>query len=245
MKLVLVGYGRMGQAVEEIATKRGHDIVARFDPLLATRILDTQTLTEADVAIEFSTPKTAPGNIEDLAKAGINIVSGTTGWYDHLPQTAATVNAASTGLIYAPNFSLGVHIVQEIAKLTGQMSDFVKDYEVTIHESHHKYKVDVPSGTAIAIANTLLDQISSKNKWTSGFPPSQPNSDTLYITSKREGENPGTHVIRLENEHESIEIAHQANNRDGFALGAVLAAEWIFGKVGVFTLCDMFPKEGS
>lgn len=245
MKLVLVGYGRMGQAVEEIATKRGHDIIAKFDPLLPTRILDSQILTEADVAIEFSTPKTAPQNIEDLAKAGINTVSGTTGWYDHLPQTTATVNATSTGLIYAPNFSLGVHIVQEIAKFAGQMSNFVMDYEVTIHESHHKHKVDEPSGTAITIANTLVDQIYSKNKWASGSPPTQPDSDTLYITSTREGENPGSHVIRFENEHERIEIAHQASSRDGFALGAVLAAEWIVGKVGVFTLRDMFPREDT
>ncbi len=245
MKLALVGYGRMGQTVEKIATKRGHNIVEKIDPHLATHIRGSQTLPEVDVAIEFSTPKAAPKNIADLAAAGVNTVSGTTGWHNNLQQTTETVNAAGTGLIYAPNFSLGIHIVEEIAKLAGQMSNFVGSYESSIHESHHKHKVDEPSGTAIAIANTLVDQISSKDNWTSGSPPTQPDPDTLYITSTREGENPGNHIIKFENEHERIEIAHQASNRDGFALGAVLAAEWIFGKVGVFTLRDMFPREDT
>ena len=243
MKIALVGYGRMGKSVEETAAKRGHDIVAKIDPNLETSILDCPTLVEAEVAIEFSTPETAPANIQHLAAKGINTVSGTTGWYDALNETTEAVAANGTGLIYAPNFSLGIHILLELITIAGRMSHFVKDYEATIYESHHKHKIDVPSGTAITVAETLLKLMPSKSKWASALLSVESDLNTIPIKSEREGENPGRHVIKFQSVHDSIEISHQAHNRDGFALGAVLAAEWIFGKAGIFTLKDMFPNE--
>ncbi len=241
--MALVGYGRMGKSVEETATKRGHDIVAKIDPNLETNILDCPTLVEAEVAIEFSTPETAPANIKDLVARGISTVSGTTGWYDVLDETTVAVEASGVGLIYAPNFSLGVHILLELTKVAGRMSQLVKNYEMTIYESHHKNKIDIPSGTAIALADNLLEQIPSKSKWTSTLTSIEYDSNTIPIKSERKGENPGRHVVEFQSIYDSFEISHQAHSRDGFALGAVLAAEWICGKAGVFTLTDMFPKE--
>ena len=243
MKIALVGYGRMGKSIEKVATARGHDVVAKIDPNLSTSILNCPALVEAEVAVEFSTPKTAPVNIRQLATKGIQIVSGTTGWYEALDKTTEAVEASGTGLIYAPNFSLGVHILMELARVAGRMSHLVKGYETTVHESHHKYKLDTPSGTAISLVDALLEQIPSKTGWVLGFSPGKSDAETIHITSEREGENPGKHVIDLKSEHDHIEIAHQAHSRDGFALGAVLAAEWICGKVGIFTLNDMFTEQ--
>ena len=243
MKIALVGYGRMGKSVEKVATARGHDVVAKIDPNLSTSILNCPALVEAEVAVEFSTPETAPVNIRQLATKGIQIVSGTTGWYEALDKTTEAVEASGTGLIYAPNFSLGVHILMELARVAGRMSHLVKGYETTVHESHHKYKLDTPSGTAISLADVLLEQIPSKTGWVLGFSPGKSEPETIHITSERKGENPGKHVIDLKSEHDHIEIAHQAHSRDGFALGAVLAAEWICGKVGIFTLNDMFTEQ--
>ena len=243
MKIALVGYGRMGKSIEKVATARGHDVVAKIDPNLSTSILNCPALVEAEVAVEFSTPETAPVNIRQLATKGIQIVSGTTGWYEALDKTTEAVEASGTGLIYAPNFSLGVHILMELARVAGRMSHLVKGYETTVHESHHKYKLDTPSGTAISLADVLLEQIPSKTGWVLGFSPGKSDAETIHITSEREGENPGKHVIDLKSEHDHIEIAHQAHSRDGFALGAVLAAEWICGKVGIFTLNDMFTEQ--
>ena len=243
MKIALVGYGRMGKAIEKVATARGHDVVAKIDPNLSTSILNCPALVEAEVAVEFSTPETAPVNIRQLATKGIQIVSGTTGWYEALDKTTEAVEASGTGLIYAPNFSLGVHILMELARVAGRMSHLVKGYETTVHESHHKYKLDTPSGTAISLADALLEQIPSKTGWVLGFSPGKSDAETIHITSEREGENPGRHVIDLKSEHDHIEIAHQAHSRDGFALGAVLAAEWICRKVGIFTLNDMFTEQ--
>tara|TARA_A100001037_G_C15149195_1_gene638091 strand:+ start:4903 stop:5655 length:753 start_codon:yes stop_codon:yes gene_type:complete len=243
LKIALVGYGRMGKSVEKVATARGHDIVAKIDPNLSTSIVNCPALVEAEVAVEFSTPETAPANIQQLATKGIQTVSGTTGWYEALDKTTEAVQANGTGLIYAPNFSLGVHILMELVRVAGRMSHLVKGYETSIHESHHKYKLDTPSGTAISLADALLEQIPSKTRWVLGLPSVESDAETIHITSEREGENPGRHVIDLRSEHDNIEISHQAHSRDGFALGAVLAAEWICGKVGIFTLNDMFTEK--
>ena len=242
MKLALVGYGKMGHAVEDVAVERGHEVVARIDPTLDTKDISAETLGGADVAIEFTMPGVAVDNITALAAARVNTVVGTTGWHERLAEAAAAVNAAGTGMVHAANFSLGVNLFLRLARVAAKMADALGEYDVHVREAHHRHKVDHPSGTAIALADILVEELARKESWSADLPDGEPHPQVLYVASERVGETAGSHVVGLEGPDDRIELRHEARTRAGFARGAVTAAEWIRGRSGVFTLDDMLAE---
>ncbi len=242
MKLALVGYGKMGKAVQDVALERGHTVVARIDPTLDTGDIGTEALGGADVAIEFTLPNVAVGNIKALAAAGVDAVVGTTGWHDRLDEAAAAVNDAGTGMVHATNFSLGVSLFLRLARSAAKMADALSEYDVHVREAHHQHKMDHPSGTAITLADILIEELAGKESWSATLPDGAPLPQVLYVVSERAGDAAGTHVIGLEGPDDRIELRHEARTRVGFAKGAVAAAEWIRGRSGVFTLDDMLAE---
>ncbi len=244
MKVALVGYGRMGRAVEEAATERGHEVVARID--LAENPDATgptkDRLAGAEVAIEFTVPEAAPANLVALAAAGIDVVSGTTGWYDRLDEVRSAVAAAGTGLVYAPNFSLGVQAFFRLVRAAGQLAERLTDWDVHVLEAHHRHKVDHPSGTARKLAELLLQELSRKSRWELGPAAGPADPTVLQVSAVRAGEIAGIHSVGLEGPDDRIELRHEARGRAGFAKGAVAAAEWIRGRPGTFTLDDMLSE---
>ena len=242
MKIALIGYGRMGQAVEQVAFERAHEVVARIDPGLDSGGVSPEALNDAEVAIEFSVSAAAIQNITALARAGVDAVVGTTGWHAELGQAATAVDEAGTGLIYAPNFSLGVYLFLRLARDAGRMVDMLEEYDVHVWESHHRHKIDHPSGTAVQLADTLVGQLSRKVRWSEAPPGGAPDPQVLYVASQRAGEVAGTHVVGLEGPDDRVELRHEARNRTGFARGAVTAAEWIRGRSGVYTLDNMLAE---
>jgi 4-hydroxy-tetrahydrodipicolinate reductase len=242
MKVALVGYGKMGRAVDNVATERGHEVVARIDPTLDTDKIDAETLGGADVAIEFTAPGAALGNITALAAAGVDAVVGTTGWHGRLDEATASVNGAGTGMVHATNFSLGVNIFLRLARAAAKMADALDEYDIHIREAHHRHKIDHPSGTAITLADILIEELARKESWSADLPDGEPHPQVLYVASERVGETAGSHVLGLEGPDDRIELRHEARTRAGFARGAVAAAEWIRGRSGVFTLDDMLAE---
>ena len=237
VKIALLGYGRMGREVESVAQEEGHEIVARLDGPDAR--IDRESLAGADVAVDFTLPAAAVGNIRAVADAGVDLVVGTTGWYDRMDEARAAVEAAGTGMIWAANFSLGVHLFFRAARALAEMADELAAYDVHVHEAHHRHKVDHPSGTARRLADILVEALDRKERWESGPPEGAPDPATLLVTSTRAGEIPGTHRVGLEGPDDRLELVHEARGRRGFARGAVTAARWIRGRAGVFTLDDM------
>lgn len=229
MKIALLGYGRMGQAIEKVALERGHEIVIRKDiePLEVD-------LGIADVAIDFSHPKAAFDNIKSCIDKGVAVVSGTTGWLDRFEEIKEYCSEKDGSFIYASNFSIGVNLFFNLNAYLAQMMQHIKGYEVSMEEIHHVHKLDAPSGTAITLANDILPH-SEKNNWTI----SSRAKDQLHINVKREGEVPGTHSVSYTSAIDALEIKHTAFNREGFALGAVVAAEWLKDKKGVFNMKDV------
>lgn len=229
MKIALLGYGRMGKAIEKIAEKRGHEIVAKIDK---NNPLDS--LNNADVAINFSIPNAALANITNALNVGIPVVCGTTGWLDHKKEVDALCNKLEGAFLYASNFSLGVNLFFELNKKLASYMQGFPEYKIEIEEIHHTQKLDAPSGTAITLAEGVIDN-SEHEQWhldgevQEGFP----------IKALRENDVPGTHTVSYHSEIDSIEITHIAHSRTGFALGAVVAAEWILGKKGVFGMRDV------
>lgn len=247
MKIALVGYGRMGRAVEAVAAERGHDVVARIDLNEngdATE-LSQERLAGAQMAVEFSVPEAAASNISALAAAGIDVVCGTTGWYDRLPEVRDAVAAAGTGLVYAPNFSLGVQAFFRLARAAGQLAERLADWDVHILEAHHRHKKDHPSGTARQLAELLLEELSRKKGWELGPIAGPVDPSILQVSAVRAGEITGIHSVGLEGPDDRIEVRHEARGRAGFARGAVAAAEWIRGRPGTFTLDDMLKETWS
>lgn len=245
MRIALIGYGRMGRSVEEVAGSAGHQIVAR---LRSADNRDSQGLTEerlggAEVGIDFTEPDAVTANIEGAAAVGLDLVVGTTGWYDQLDRMRDVIREAGTGLIYAPNFSLGTQIFFRLARAAGRLIDRLQGYDVFVLESHHRHKLDHPSGTARRLAEILLAEVSTKTRWEQapGVGPAEP--DVLQVGSIRAGENPGLHVVGVEGRDDQIELRHQARGRSGFARGAVMAAEWVHGRRGVFTIDDMLAEK--
>lgn len=229
MNIGLFGYGKMGKMIEQIAQDRGHTIVAKIDA--DTSDIDYTTL---DVAIDFSTPDAAFGNITECFKNGVPVISGTTGWLEKYAEAVAICQQNQGGFIYASNFSLGVNIFFELNAHLAKMMANLEQYKVSMEEIHHTQKLDAPSGTAITLAEGIIKN-SSYEKWELD----KSDAMTIPIKSVREGMVPGTHSIRYESSVDQIEIKHEAFNREGFALGAVIAAEWIQGKTGVFTMKDV------
>ena len=229
MKIALLGYGRMGKEIEKVALQRGHTIVIRSKSDSIYNIL------EADVAIDFSIPNSAVNNISNCIENQIPIISGTTGWLENYDQMVDLCNEKNGAFIYASNFSLGVNIFFELNNQLAKMMNSLSDYDITMEEIHHTKKLDAPSGTAITLAEGIIKN-SSKSAWDLN---GKASKEIIPIASKRTGDVPGTHSIDYSSEVDSIEIKHTAHNRKGFALGAVVAAEWILNKKGVFTMKDV------
>ena len=230
MKIALLGYGKMGKAIEKIAEERGHTVVLKISD-----DIENYNIKTANVAIDFSIPEAAVKNISSCIKKGVPIISGTTGWlkdYDNMINLAKEKNGA---FIYASNFSLGVNIFFELNKQLAQMMSNLKQYKVDLEEIHHTQKLDAPSGTAITLAESIIKQ-TNYNDW---ILDNTKDSNTIMIKSKRIKDVPGTHFVNYNSEVDTISISHTAHNREGFALGAVIAAEWIIGKTGVFTMNDV------
>lgn len=231
MNIALLGYGRMGQTIEKIAIKRGHNIVLKVDKG------DTNyDITKADVAIDFSIPDVAFGNITNCLKNNVPVISGTTGWLDKYDDAIAICKEHKGAFIYASNYSLGVNIFFELNKTLAKMMSNLKQYNVTMEEIHHTQKLDAPSGTAISLANDLIAKHDSYKAWELD---KATNDKNIPIVAKRIKDVPGTHTVDYTSEVDTIHIEHVAHNRQGFALGAVVAAEWIVGKTGVFTMNDV------
>ena len=229
MRIALLGYGRMGKAIEKIALDRGHEIVIRKD----VEPLDAD-LSLADVAIDFSHPSAAFDNIVQCIDAGVPVVSGTTGWLDRYEEARTYCIAKEGAFLYASNFSIGVNLFFNLNGYLARMMSKLKDYEVSMEEVHHIHKLDAPSGTAITLAQEILRN-SEKSNWSID----KASDEDLLINVKRQGEVPGTHTVLYDSEVDSIEIRHTAHSRTGFALGAVVAAEWLRDKKGVFEMSDV------
>lgn len=229
MKIALLGYGRMGQAIEQIAISRGHDIVIK------TSSNTGYNIKEADVAIDFSIPDAAFNNISNCLNNDVPVISGTTGWLDKYNDAVSLCEKNKGAFIYASNFSLGVNIFFELNEILAKMMTKLEDYKVDIEEIHHTKKLDAPSGTAITLAEGVIKNHSQYSNWKLD----ESTENTLPITAKRIPDVPGTHIITYKNDIDTIKIEHEAHSRQGFALGAVIAAEWIIGKTGVFTMKDV------
>jgi 4-hydroxy-tetrahydrodipicolinate reductase len=229
MKIALLGYGKMGKEIEKIAIKRGHTISHKID---SSNI--NFSLTNTDIAIDFSIPKGAVTNITNCFEQHIPVISGTTGWLDSFNEIVTLCEEKQGAFIYASNFSLGVNLFFELNKKLAKMIANFSDYEVSIEEIHHTQKLDAPSGTAITLANNIIVN-SDYTNWKLG----ENSEKTIPIRAKRIENVSGTHSIQYNSEIDSIEIKHTAYNRKGFALGAVIAAEWLIGKTGVFTMKDV------
>jgi 4-hydroxy-tetrahydrodipicolinate reductase len=230
MKIALLGYGRMGKTIEQIAIKRGHTIVLAIDKDDAN-----YDIKKADVAIDFSIPTVAFNNISNCINNGVPVISGTTGWLENYDNAVALCEEKKGAFIYASNFSLGVNIFFELNKILAKMMSNLKQYNVSMEEIHHTQKLDAPSGTAISLANDIVAQNSNYKGWKLD----EASETIIPITAKRIEDVPGTHTVTYKSEVDTINIEHIAHNRQGFALGAVIAAEWIVGKTGVFTMNDV------
>ena len=235
MKLALIGYGKMGHAIEQVAVKRGHEILLRITSANKHE-LDEANLRNVDVAIEFTNPVVAKENVILCLKAGVNVVCGTTGWNTDLAEAAAKAKEMGRGFLHASNFSVGVNIFFEVNKLLATLMDGRTEYDITIEETHHTQKKDAPSGTAITLAEQIIYGLSNKDHWSLNR---ADNKDAVQIIAHRVENVPGTHKVTYSSAIDDIEIIHTAHNREGFALGAVLAAEYIKGKTGVFSMKDI------
>lgn len=234
MKIALIGYGKMGKEIEQVALSRGHEIVLKIS-IDNLGDFTHENLKKADVAIEFTAPDAALKNIFTCIDAELPIVVGTTGWNKHLNEVKEYCLNKNGTLLYASNFSIGVNLFFALNKYLAELMASYEQYNVTIEEIHHTQKLDAPSGTAISLANDILAVHPTKKQW------SLEKNDTqnLFIQVKRIDPVPGTHRIKYSSEIDDIEITHTAHNRKGFATGAVIAAEWVFGKKGIYTMNDV------
>jgi 4-hydroxy-tetrahydrodipicolinate reductase len=246
MKIALFGYGKMGKIIEKIATDRRHEIVLKIDKDNLHEATP-ENLQQADVAIEFSTPATVLSNIDLCFEAGVPVIVGTTGWYEQLPEVKQKCIDTNSTLLYGSNYSVGVNVFFHVNRLLAKIMNNYPYYDVQVEEIHHTQKLDSPSGTAITIAEGIIDGLEAKQNWKNVLvDDSAPVTDDLLqnnellIESLRIENVPGTHTVMYDSEVDSIEFKHTAHNRNGFALGAVLAAEWVQDKKGFYQVTDMF-----
>lgn len=235
MKIALVGYGKMGKAIEEVALQRGHEILYRID-LESQDLLQPEHLSQADVAIEFSTPQTAWDNINKCFDARLAVVCGSTGWLDKWDQVTERCRKEGQSFLYSSNFSIGVNLFFQINKRLAELMKGQNQYEISMEEIHHTEKKDAPSGTAITLAGQIIEVLPGKNKWVNK---TTSDPEAVSIISKRIDPAPGTHIVRYTSEVDDIEIRHTAHSRKGFATGAVVAAEWLKGKKGIYSMNDV------
>jgi 4-hydroxy-tetrahydrodipicolinate reductase len=235
MRIALIGYGKMGKEIEKIALDRGHEIVLKID-ITNPEDLTIENLKLADVAIEFTTPASAVANYKLCFEAGIPVVSGTTGWLEQLPAVQQLCKKLDGTFFYASNYSLGVNIFFALNQKLAELMAKTSEYKVEMKEIHHTQKLDAPSGTAITLAEGIIENIPELKTWVN-----QSTNDRaeIGIISEREGQVPGTHIIKYDSEVDYIEITHLAKNRKGLAFGAVLAAEYSFEKKGILSMNDL------
>ncbi len=231
MNIALIGYGKMGKEIEKIALQRNHTIGLKIDKTEAATF-NKQDLKSIDVAIEFSTPETVLKNIEICFDAGTPVVVGTTGWYQNFKEVELNCHQKKATLFHATNYSVGVNLFMKVNAYLAQLMNNYPNYEVSMEEIHHIHKLDKPSGTAITLANQIIEKLDHKIGWSI----TENTPDKLFIKDIREGEVPGTHIIKYQSSIDDIEIMHKAHNRQGFALGAVIAAEYIKGKTGIYDM---------
>lgn len=230
MNIALIGYGKMGKTIERVAIERGHHIIARID-----KNDDLNAINAADVAIEFTRPDSAVANITYCVTNNIPVICGTTGWNNDLDKITALIHKEDGALVHASNFSLGVNIFFELNKKLAQMMSDHPSYKLGMQEIHHTEKVDAPSGTAVTLAEGIIEN-SNYKQWHLG---TDSNKESVSIDAMREADVKGTHSVSYENHIDTIKIKHTAHSRDGFALGAVIAAEWIVKQKGIFTMKDV------
>ncbi len=235
MKIALIGYGKMGKEIEKIALERGHEILFKFD-INNKKKFTTENLKKTDVAIEFTQPGSAYENYLKCFKANIPVVSGTTGWLDKLPEIKQYCEKDGQTFFYASNFSIGVNLFFKLNAQLARLMNKIEGYDVEISETHHTQKKDAPSGTAITVAEGIISNFDKKQKWVKE---NAVNDAELVIRSFREGNIPGIHTVKYESDVDYIEITHNAKNRKGFALGAVLAAEFTLKNKGFLTMNDL------
>ena len=232
MKIALFGYGKMGKEIEQIALQRGHEIVLKI------KGTEEYDISQADIAIDFSIPNAALSNIVSCFRNNVPVISGTTGWLDDFDKAIDVCKENNGSFIYASNFSIGVNIFFELNKQLAKMMNSQKEYSINVEETHHTKKLDTPSGTAITLAEGIINN-TSKRDWQLKERQTQINAGTIPIEAKRILDIPGTHIISYESQIDSIKIKHTAHNRKGFALGAIIAAEWLNNKIGIYTMKDV------
>jgi 4-hydroxy-tetrahydrodipicolinate reductase len=235
MKIALIGYGKMGHMIEEIALQRGHEVVLKIN-IDNTEDFTAENMAAADVAIEFTAPESAFENVKSCLDFGVPVVSGSTGWNENIPVAREYCLQKGGAFLHASNFSIGVNIFFQVNKLLAKLMASQPGYEVSLKEIHHTQKKDAPSGTAVTLAEQVLANLDRKKTWVNN---ESTNPEELSIISERIDPAPGTHFVKYTSEVDDIEIIHTAHSRKGFALGAVLAAEFLAGKKGVFTMDDV------
>jgi 4-hydroxy-tetrahydrodipicolinate reductase len=234
MKIALIGFGQMGREIDSAAREQGETIACVFE---IDRPVRPEALADVDVCIEFSTPGAVVENIRAAAEAGKDIVVGTTGWYEHLPEVRSIVT--KSGLLYSSNFSLGVNIFFRIVSRAAELMNNAPDYDPFVHEMHHRQKADSPSGTALHLSRLIVDRISRKEGIVTEAVKGKISASALHVSSTRTGVVIGEHTVGFDSEADRIELRHLAKNRRGFALGALAAARWLRGRQGVFTMDDV------
>jgi 4-hydroxy-tetrahydrodipicolinate reductase len=232
MKIALIGYGKMGHMIEEIAVAKGHEIVLRITHE-NTEEFTKENLSKANVAIEFTSPKSAFENVTKAISFGVPVVSGSTGWNDRIEEAKKFCKEKNGSFLYASNFSVGVNIFFELNALLARLMNKQDGYEVSLKEIHHTQKLDAPSGTAVSLAEQIIANLGRKKNWVNEI---TNKPEQLSIISERTDPAPGTHHVKYSSDIDDIEIIHTAHNRKGFASGAVLAAEYIYDKKGVFSM---------
>lgn len=249
MRIALIGYGKMGHMIEQVALGRGHEVVCRID-VDNQEAFGSEAFLTADVAIEFTSPSVAWGNVQRCFEAGVKVVSGSTGWYsDHAVEVRRQCSELGRTLFWSSNFSIGVYIFGAVNRHLARIMNRFPEYDVRMEEVHHVHKLDHPSGTAITLAEQILSEVGRKSRWTAGtltqpdgttVTEHTPAADELAVDSIRRGEVPGIHSITWDSEADRITITHDAHSRKGFALGAVLAAEYTAAHTGLLTMDDLF-----
>jgi 4-hydroxy-tetrahydrodipicolinate reductase len=239
MRIAIIGYGKMGKAIEKLALEKNHKVILSIDNEKDWEEKQDE-LKSCDVAIEFSTPETVLSNIKKCFEINLPIITGTTGWHNQINEVKSWCKEYNASLFYASNFSVGVHIFFKINTALAEIVNNFNQYDVSLTEKHHTQKLDSPSGTAINLLQQIIDKHQGKRTWEEG---ESTDKNTIPVESIREGDIIGTHSIKWESDVDSIKIKHKAKTRDGFALGAIQAAEWVKDKKGVFTMDDMLFKK--
>jgi 4-hydroxy-tetrahydrodipicolinate reductase len=245
MNIAIIGYGKMGRAIHEVAKENKINVVSIIDPTdpeATHREITHEALKNVDVALDFSRADAVVSNVEKLAKLKCNIVMGTTGWYDKINIVKKIVEENEIGFIYSPNFSIGVNLFFAMINKAAELFNKAKWYDVYVYEIHHNKKIDSPSGTALQIANILLSKIERKKKILAEVINRRIEPEELHVASIRAGHVFGLHVVGFDSEFDNIELKHEAKNRKGFALGALLAAKWIMNKKGFYNFIDVFSE---